>query len=92
MTPAAELTADLAVASVYGAAMAKTARRASDTVLRNRQLSRWIAQTQLPSPKAEEFIEDFLRDFDRLAIVAERIRASRDAYPFNADYAVEVAA
>jgi hypothetical protein len=51
-----------------------------------------MAQTQLPSPKAEEFIEDFLRDFDRLAIVAERIRASRDAYPFNADYAVEVAA
>jgi hypothetical protein len=51
-----------------------------------------MAQTQLPSPKAEEFIEDFLRDFDRLAIVAERIRAGRDAYPFNADYAVEVAA
>jgi hypothetical protein len=73
--------ADLHVAAVFAGAMSKTATRAADTVLRNAQFARWSARTQLPSPDADEFVADLLRDFDRLAVVIERIREAHQPEP-----------
>jgi hypothetical protein len=84
--------ADLHVAAVFAGAMSKTATRAADTILRNAQFARWSARTQLPSPAADAFVADLLRDYDRLGVVIERIRAGREEYPFRADYAGEAAA
>lgn len=75
----ADTTADLGATALFCAAMANSASRASDTLLRNANVARWMARTQLPAPKADEFVDDLLRDFDRMAVIVERIRAGRRA-------------
>ena len=74
-----DVRTELNLAATYCSVMSKSATRAYDVMLANARASSWSARTQLPTPAATLFMDDFLADFDRLAVIAERIRAVRAA-------------
>lgn len=83
MQPATETAphpiTDLDLAATYASTMSKFARRAYDVRFNHGVVTRWMNRTGEAMPKAEAFEDDFLADFDRLAVIAERIRERRAA-------------
>lgn len=70
---------DLDLAATYGRQISKAAERAHDMRFRGAQAARLLSRDQRALPSAEAFTDDMLADFDRLAVVVERIRAVRAA-------------
>ena len=74
-TAQADYVADLDLAATYARTMSKAAQRAHDV----RRYGPIIAHRMgdgSKAPPAEQSEADFLADFDRLAVIAERVRAA----------------